>query len=136
MMSVGSLRVQVFSGAPLRVADTQFDGQDAQTIVVEVVFEGVPPGRGNRERIASRVLRKGAAASRVVACADHKARTGPGGVSVVVEPGVEDEVAAVAPAGVLIADDQSKRVSFALPAPTLRYTSTLVVYPPAGNVDS
>ena len=39
-------------------------------------------------------------------------------------------------AGVLIADDQSKRVSLRSPASRLRYTSTLVVYPPAGNVDS
>ena len=94
-MSVGSLRVQVCSGAPLSVGDPQFDGQDTQTSIVEAVLEGIPPGRGNRERIASWVLGKGAAASSVVACADHEARTGPGGVSVVVEPGVKDEVAAV-----------------------------------------
>lgn len=77
-------------------ANAQVYGQDTQAGISEVVLEGIPPARGNRERIASWVFGKGAAGRTVVACADHEAiLTGLGGsVSVVVEPGVEDEVAA------------------------------------------
>ena len=77
------------------VGNPQFDRQGSQTSIEEAMLERIPPGLGNRERIACRVLGKRAAASSVVACADHEARTGSGDVSVVVEAGVEHEVAAV-----------------------------------------
>src|SRR5512140_860798 len=37
----------------VELGDAQIDGQDTQTRITEVVLEGIPPGRGNRDRIAS-----------------------------------------------------------------------------------
>lgn len=78
------------------IPDGHVHREDAEAVVAETVFEGVPAFDGDRAGHSAGIFGEGTAAARVVAGANDEARAGAGGIRVGVKSGVKNEVAPVA----------------------------------------